>query len=89
LANIENIDASESVQAGFAVALVVFVGYGFFFATLADHWGENENAFFSSFYEAAKRVPCPKPSNIGGVGLLACDEHYVAKAVSVELRHCS
>jgi len=33
------------------------------------HRGENENAFFSPFNEAAKRVPCPKSGNVGGIGL--------------------
>jgi len=32
---------------------------------LPTNRGENENAFFSPFNEAAKRVPCPKSGNIG------------------------
>ncbi len=58
-------------------------------ASSSDHRGENENAFFSPFNEAAKRVPCPKSGNVGGIGLLPCDEHDVAEAVGVKLRHCS
>jgi hypothetical protein len=45
--------------------------------------------FSPPFNEAAKRVPCPKSGNVGGIGLLACDEHDVAEAVGVKLRHCS
>jgi len=47
---------------------------------LGDHRGENENAFFSPFNEAAKRVPCPKSGNVGSIGLLTRDEHDVAEA---------
>jgi hypothetical protein len=55
----------------------------------SDHRGENEDAFFASFNEAAKRVPCPKSGNIGSIRFLACDDHYGAEAVAVKLRHCS
>ena len=58
-------------------------------ASSSDHRGENENALFSPFNEAAKRVPSTKSGNVGSVGLLACDEHDVAEAVGVKLRHCS
>jgi len=55
--SVENIDGSKSVQTGLAIALAVSVWCGlFFFAFFADHRGENENAFFSPFNEAATVV---------------------------------
>src|ERR1700726_4906325 len=92
LGNVENIDGSESVQRSLTLSCCVFtrlVGRYILRASSSDHRGENENAFFSPFNEAAKRVPCPKSDNIGSIGLLACDEHDVAEAVGVKLRHCS
>src|SRR5208282_2683528 len=92
LADIENIDGPESVQRSLTLSCRVFarlVGRYILRASSSDHRGENENAFFSPFNEAAKRVPCPKSGNVGGVGLLTCDEHDVAEAVGVKLRHCS
>jgi hypothetical protein len=44
-----------------------------------------QDAFFSPFNEAAKRVPSAKSGNVGGIGLLTCDEHYVPEVVGVEL----
>src|SRR5271166_1744267 len=92
LADIENIDGPESVQCSLTLCCCVFarlVGRYILRASSSDHRGENENAFFSPFNEAAKRVPCPKSGNVGSVGLLACNEHDVAEAVAVKLRHCS
>src|SRR5437899_92265 len=92
LGNVENIDGSESVQRLLSLGCCIFtrlVGRYILRAAFSDHRGENENAFFSPFNEAAKRVPCPKSSNVGSIGLLACDEHDVAEAVGVKLRHCS
>src|SRR5208337_2361940 len=92
LADIENVDGPESVQRPLTLGCCLFtrlVGRYILRASFSDHWGENENAFFSPFNEAAKRVPCPKSGNVGGIGLLACDEHDVAEAVGVKLRHCS
>src|SRR5580658_1838039 len=92
LADIENIDGPESVQRPLTLRCCVFTwlfGLCILRASSSDHRGENENAFFSPFNEAAKRVPCPKSGNVGGIGLLACDEHDVAEAVRVKLRHCS
>jgi len=69
--NLSKTYTARSVQAGLAVALFGFLGCTVFFgALLADHRGENENAFFSSFNEAAKRVPCTKSGKVGGIGLL-------------------
>src|SRR5580658_8111140 len=92
LADIENIDGPESVQRPMTLSCRVFtrfVGRNVLRAPSSDHRGENENAFFSPFDEAAKRVPCPKSGDVGSIGLLACDEHDVAEAVGVKLRHCS
>src|ERR1700722_15224185 len=92
LADIENIDGPESVQCPLTICCCVFtrlLGRYILRASSSDHRGKNENAFFSPFNEAAKRVPCPKSGNVGSIGLLACDEHDVAEAVGVKLRHCS
>src|ERR1700722_13801104 len=91
-AHIENIDGPESVQCPLTICCCVFtrlLGRYILRASSSDHRGKNENAFFSPFNEAAKRVPCPKSGNVGSIGLLACDEHDVAEAVGVKLRHCS
>src|ERR1700687_5731288 len=91
LTDIKNVDGPESIQGPLALGCCVFtrlVGR-YIFASSSDHRGENENAFFSSFNEAAKRVPCTKSGNVGGIRLLACDEHDVAEAVGVKLRNCS
>src|SRR5580692_2508803 len=92
LTDIENVDGPEPVQRPLTLRCCVLtrlVGRYILHASSSDHRGENENAFFSPFNEAAKRVPCPKSGNVGSVGLLACDEHNVAEAVGVKLRHCS
>ena len=92
LADIKNVDGSESVQRALTLRCCVFtrlVGRYILRTSSSDHRGENENAFFSPFDEAAKRVPCAKSGNVGRVGLLACDEHDVAEAVGVKLRHRS
>src|SRR6267154_3852958 len=92
LADVKNVDGPESVQRPLTLRDCVFtrlIGRYILRASSSDHRGENENAFFSPFNEAAKRVPCPKSGNVGSIGLLTCDEHDVAEAVSVKLRHCS
>src|SRR5947209_3134872 len=92
LADIENVDGPESVQRPLALRCCVFtrlVGCHILRASSSDHRSENENALFSPFNEAAKRVPCPKSGNVGSIGLLTCDKHDVAEAVGVKLRHCS
>src|SRR5579863_5733257 len=92
LTDVKNVDGSESVQRPLTLRCCVFtrlVGRYILRASFSDHRGENENAFFSPFNEAAKRVPCPKSGNVGSIRLLACDEHDVAEAVGVKLRHCS
>src|SRR5579864_7232107 len=92
LADIENVDGPETVQRPLTLCgcvLARLVGRYILRASSSDHRGENENPFFSPFNEAAKRVPCPKSGNVGSIRLLACDEHDVAEAVGVKLRHCS
>src|ERR1017187_7291122 len=92
LTDVKNVDGPESVQRPMTLGCCVFtrlIRRYILRASPSDHRGENENAFFSPFNEAAKRVPCPKSGNVGGIGLLACDEHDVAEAVGVKLRHCS
>src|SRR6266853_5746626 len=56
LADIEDIDGPESVQRALTLRGCVFtrlVGRYILRASSADHRGENENAFFSPFNEAA------------------------------------
>src|SRR5580704_14308804 len=92
LVDIENIDGPESVERPLTLRGCVFtrlVGRYILRASPSDHRVANENAFLSPFNEAAKRVPCPKSGNVGGIGLLTCDEHDVAKAVGGKLCHCS
>src|SRR5580692_1352788 len=92
LTDVENVDGSEAVQRSLTLGCCVLtrlVGRYILRASSSDHRGENENAFFSRFNEAAKRVPCTKSGNVGSIGLLTCDEHDVAEAVGVKLRHCS
>src|SRR5580692_3087722 len=92
LADVKNVDGSESVQRPLTFRGCVFtrfVGRYTLGASSSDHRGENKNAFFSPFNEAAKRVPCPKSGNVSSIGLLTCDQHNVAEAVGVKLRHCS
>src|SRR5208282_231251 len=92
LGDIENIDGPESVQRPLTLRGCVVTrlfGRCVLRASSADHRGENKNTFFSPFNEAAKRVPCTKSGYVGSIGLLACDEHDVAEAVRVKLRHCS
>src|SRR5579863_9301858 len=80
LSDIKNVDGPESVQRPLTICCYAFtrlVGRCILRASSSDHRGENENAFFSPFNEAAKRVPCPKSGNVGSIGLLACNEHNV------------
>jgi hypothetical protein len=66
LADVENIDGSEPVQRALTFGCCVitrFVGRRILRPSSCDHRGENENALFSPFNEAAKRVPCSKPGN--------------------------
>src|SRR5580658_7857558 len=87
LVDIKDVDGPESVQRPVTFGCCVitrFVGCCILRASSSDHRGENENAFFSPFNEAAKRVPCPKSRNVGCIGLLTCDEHDVAEAVGVK-----
>src|ERR1700692_454992 len=92
LADIENVDGPETVQRPLTLRCCVLtglVGRYILRASSSDHRGENANAFFSPFNEAAKRVPCTKSGDVGSVGLLTRDEHDVAEAVGVKLRHRS
>src|SRR5579863_6119622 len=92
LADIENVDGPETVQRPLTLCCCVLtrlVGRYILRASSSDHRGENENPSFSPFNEAAKRVPCPKSGNVGSSGLLTRDEHDIAEAVGVKLRHCS
>src|SRR5713101_5797059 len=64
LTDVKNVNGPESVQRPLTLrscVLTRLVGRYILRASSSDHRGENENAFFSPFNEAAKRVPCPKP----------------------------
>jgi len=50
-----------------------------FIALVADHWGENENAFFATPDEAAKRSPSAVSSDVSSVWLLPRNQHDVAE----------
>src|ERR1700686_2014875 len=90
LADVENIDGSESVQPGIAISLAVLLAFSLFlFSFLANHRGKNEDTLFASFNEAAKRVPSAESCDVGGIRFLSSDEHDVAEAVGAKLRHCS
>jgi hypothetical protein len=56
---------------------------------IADHWSENENAFFTTPDEATKRSPSAVSGNVSSVWLLPRNQHDVAEAVIAKLRHCS
>jgi len=83
LRDVEHVDTPEPVKPRLAVFLIGILGGGFFVspALLADHGSQNEDAFFAAFDEAAKRVPRANSGDVGGLGLLACDEQDVAKAL--------
>ena len=84
----KNVDSPESVERPLTLSSCVvtrLLGRCILRASSSDHRGENENAFFSPFNEAAKRVPCPKSGNVRSIGFLACYEHDVAEAVGVKL----
>src|SRR5262249_44555961 len=89
LRDIKNVDTPETVKAWLPVVLLGTLGVVILVmaALLADHGSQNEDAFFSWFHEAAKRVPSANPGDVGGIGLLPCDEQDVAKAVGVEFGH--
>src|ERR1019366_10272531 len=65
LSNVEHIHAPETVQralsllgVGILFRVLVFVAF------VANHWGENENAFFATPDEAAKRSPSAVSGNV-------------------------
>src|SRR5579863_2514667 len=70
LSDVKNVDGPESVQRPLTLRGCLFtrlVGCYILGVSSSDHRGENENAFFSPFNEAAKRVPSPKSGNVGSI----------------------
>jgi hypothetical protein len=55
----------------------------------SDHRSENENAFFSTPDEAAKRSPSAVFGNVSSFWLLPLNEHDVAESVMAKLGHRS
>jgi hypothetical protein len=92
LADVKNVDGPESIQRPLTLSCCVFtslVGRYILRASSSNHWGENENAFFTTPDEAAKRSPSAVSGNVNSVWLLPRNEHDVAEAVGVKLRYCS
>jgi len=72
-----HVHGAEAHELLFWLALVrcivrVYIGRDFVLArsTVADHRGENQDAFLPAFDEAAKRVPRADSRNVGGVRFL-------------------
>src|SRR5208283_5834048 len=94
---VEHIHGPETVQIALSlIGIGVLFCALFFVALVADHWSENENAFFAPSDEAAKRSPSAEPGDVGGIWPLPRDEHDVAEAschrpdyVNSPLRACS
>src|ERR1022692_2442906 len=81
-------DPSSAQRLGHQSRGILF-GILFFTALVADHWGENEDAFFATPDEAAKRVPSAESCNVCGIGFLPCNQHDVAETVVAKLGHRS
>ena len=93
LADIENIDGPESVQRPLTLRCCVFtrlVGRYFLRASFLPTIGARMKMPFSPrLTKRPSEFHVAKSGNVGSIGLLACDEHDVAEAVGVKLRHCS
>ena len=88
LADVEDIHGPESVQRGLSfLGIRVRFRILIFLALVADHRSENENTFFATPDEAAKRVPSAESCNVGGIGFLPRNQHDVAEAVVAKLGH--
>src|SRR5580700_9895425 len=92
LTDVKNVDGPESVQCPLTLGCCVFTrlfGRYVLCASSSHHRGENENAFFSPFNEAAKRSPSAVSGNVSSIWPLPRNEHDVAEAVVAKVRHCS
>ena len=99
LSDVKNVDGTESVHCPLTLTCCVFaslVGRYILRISSSDHRSENENAFFSTPDEAAKRSPSPVSGNVSSIWLLPRNEHDVAEAschrpdyVNSPLRDCS
>src|SRR5580700_779528 len=92
LSDVKNVDGTESVQRPLTLSCWVFtslVGRYILRTSSSDHRSENENAFFSTPDEAAKRSPSTISGNVRSIWLLPRNEHDVAEAVVAKLGHCS
>src|SRR5258708_33933411 len=72
LTDVKNVNGTESVQRPLTLrscVLTRLVGRYILRASFSDHRGENENAFFSPFNEAAQRSPCHQSGNVCRIGL--------------------
>ena len=85
LGDVEHVHGPESKQGGLgALGILGRLRTFVLVALLADHRGENENAFFSPFNEAAKRVPGAKSGNVAGVGFLPGNQHHIAEGIGID-----
>src|SRR5271165_4882481 len=92
LSDVKNVDGTEAVQRLLTLSCCLFtslVGRYILRTLSSDHWSENENAFFSTPDEAAKRSPSAVSGNVSSIWLLSRNEHDVAEAVAAKLGHCS
>src|SRR5208282_4814020 len=94
LADIKHVHGTEANELLLWPALVrciVSVNFGRDFVlarpAVADHRGKNQDAFFASFDEAAKRVPCTDTCDVSCLWFLPSDQHDVAKAVVMKPGH--
>src|ERR1700733_9786012 len=89
LTNVKHIHAAETVQRALSLLRVGSLLRLILFAFVSHHRSENENAFFATPDEAAKRSPSAVSCNVRGIGLLPRNEHDVAEAVVAKFRHGS
>src|ERR1700721_4056575 len=78
LTDVEHIHAPETVQRALSlirVGILLRLLSLILFAFVTDHRSENENAFFATPDEAAKRCPSAESCNVRGIGLLPRNEH--------------
>ena len=92
LSDVKNVDGPKSVQRPLTLSCCLFTSLVVRYIlriSFSDHRGENENAFFSTPDEAAKRSPSAVSGNVRGIWLLPRNEHDVAEAVVAKLGYCS
>src|ERR1700693_2001092 len=92
LTDVKHIHAPETVQRALRlirVGILLRLLSLILFAFVSDHRSENENAFFATPDEAAKRSRSAVSCNVRGIGLLPRNQHDVAEAVVAKFGHGS